>query len=80
MNKEVTISKHPENILRNLLALLEGLEVPNPCLWASQEDPETLRLLGAAICNQAKLVKESGIKEVSTVECGCGITPTKSLG
>ena len=39
MNKEVTISKNPEKLLLNLLALLEGLEVPNPCLWASQEDP-----------------------------------------
>ena len=46
--------KHPEELLLNLLALLEGLEVPNPCLCASQEDSETLRLLGAAICEQAK--------------------------
>lgn len=42
----------------NLIALLEGLEVPNPHLWAVQEPPEKLKLLGAAICKQAKKVSE----------------------
>mgnify|MGYP006877781003 CR=1 FL=1 len=37
----------------HLMALLEGLDVPNPQWWAMQP-PDALRALGKAISDQAK--------------------------
>jgi hypothetical protein len=46
-----------DSTIEQLIALLNGLEVPDLGFWLQQE-PEALRLLGAAICNQAKQATE----------------------
>lgn len=42
-----------DSAIDQLIALLKGLEVPDVGFWCNQQ-PEDLRLLGAAIATQAK--------------------------
>ena len=56
----------------HLLAILEGLDVPNPRWWALQS-PENLRALGKAISDQANIrcINEADESNLEEVDAAC---------